>query len=233
MKPVHAVNSISKEKADVKRQVKYTSFEHEMNVGQSTGLPRFLAGYYRASPGLGELASAPEEEELSPVPPISGQGEEFSATAYGLSMEGRTEATYNNSYRTVNTRTTRGSGCEGCSADSCIRVRGRLVSTFNAATAVTLPSLSDYPDLTPCQRQRVRSAISGVLAPHEQQHVRAFKSYNDTVNTPFDMTICREEFDTRISELHASVEEPRRTSAQAASDALDPFVFDVDLECED
>jgi hypothetical protein len=107
------------------------------------------------------------------------------------------------------------------------------VSTFRVATTVTLPSVNDFPDLTACQRQRVRAGINNVLAPHEQEHVAAFRTYNGTVRTPFDFTICRSDFDGRVQELHDSVESLRRSTAQAASDALDPFQFDVDLDCED
>ncbi len=110
---------------------------------------------------------------------------------------------------------------------------GTVESTFRVTTRVTLPSVNDFPDLTACQRQRVRDGISNVLAPHEQQHVDAFRAYNGTVRTPFDLSICRSDIDASIRDLHESVESARRSAAQAASDALDPFEFVVDLACED
>ena len=57
-----------------------------------------------------------------------------------------------------------------------IHVTGTLVSTYHATTHVTLPRASDFPGLTPCQRQRVQDAIDNVLAPHEQEHVEAFRT---------------------------------------------------------
>jgi hypothetical protein len=71
---------------------------------------------------------------------------------------------------------------------------------------VTLPSVHDFPDLTACQRQRVRDAISNVLAPHEQRHVGAFRTYNGTVRTPFSITLCGADFDSSIQAVHDSVE---------------------------
>jgi hypothetical protein len=100
-------------------------------------------------------------------------------------------------------------------------------------TTVTLPSVSDFPNLTQCQRARVQDAITNVLAPHEQEHVTAFHTYDGTVTTPFDLTLCRADFDARIQALHDGIESGRRASAQAANDALDPFEFEVDLNCED
>jgi len=130
-------------------------------------------------------------------------------------------------------RTSAATGCDNCADSECVHVTGILESTFRVATTVTLPSVSDFPDLTPCQRQRVRDGITNVLAPHEQQHVAAFRTYNGTVATPFDLTVCRTEFDARMQDLHDSNDSPRQSAARAASDALDPFQFDVDLDCQD
>lgn len=79
----------------------------------------------------------------------------------------------------------------------------------------------------------MQDAITNVLAPHEQQHITAFRTYNGTTHTPFDLTLCRGEFEARIQAMHDTAENARRAAAQAASDALDPFAFEVDLHCED
>ena len=79
----------------------------------------------------------------------------------------------------------------------------------------------------------MQDAIDNVLAPHEQQHVSAFNTYRGTTNRQFDLTLCRNEFDATIRSMVESEESARRSAAQAASDALDPFHFDVDLDCED
>jgi hypothetical protein len=172
-------------------------------------------------------------EDLSPepLPDVSGDGIEAEVSAYSVTLRGRTDAKFSSSFRTQNVRTTAATGCE-CEGE-CVHATGTLVSTFRVATTVTLPSVSDFPDLTACQRQRVRDGINNVLRPHEQQHVTAFRTYNGTVSTPFDLTLCRSEFDGQIQALHDSIEAPRQAAAQAASDALDPFEFEVDLDCED
>jgi hypothetical protein len=172
----------------------------------------------------------PEPEQL---PDVSGTGIDTEVSAYGVSLQGRTDATYSSSFLTRHMRTSAATGCDTCDDSECVHVTGTLVSTFRVTTTVTLPSVSDFPDLTACQRQRVRDGINNVLAPHEQQHVTAFRTYNGVVRTPIDLTICRTDLDSSVQALHDSIEGPRQSAAQAASDALDPFVFDVDLDCED
>ncbi len=110
---------------------------------------------------------------------------------------------------------------------------GTLESTFSVKTSVTLPRVSNFPHLTPCQQERVQDAIDNVLAPHEQQHVDAFHTYDGTVSTPFDLMLCRASFNARIQAMHNSLDQSRRAAAQSASDVLDPFLFDVDLDCKE
>jgi hypothetical protein len=178
-------------------------------------------------------SGAESASPLAQLPAVSGQGREHYAVGFGLTLRGRTDATFSSSFRTLNTRTTPGTGCEGCTGSECVHVAGTLESTYRVATQVTLPRVSDYPNLTPCQRRRVQDAISNVLAPHEQQHVAAFNTYRGTTQTAFDMTVCRSDFDARIQAMHNSAESARQSAAQAASDALDPFEFEVDLNCQD
>ena len=154
-------------------------------------------------------------------------------SAYSVTLRGQTDASFSSSFSTANVRTTPATACDGCAGGECVTVSGTLISTFSVTTRVTLPSVSDFPDLTTCQRQRVRDGINNVLAPHEQQHVAAFRTYNGTVRTPFSLTLCRSDFDARVQALHDSVDSARQSSAQAASDALDPFEFTVDLDCHD
>jgi hypothetical protein len=172
------------------------------------------------------------QPDVAPLPEVSGTGIETELSAYSLTLRGRTDATFSSSFRTRNVRTSAATGCD-CADSECVHVTGTLESTFRVTTTVTLPGVSDFPDLTPCQRERVRDGITNVLAPHEQQHVAAFRTYNGTVATPFDLTICRSELDARIQDLHDSIDGPRQSAARAASDALDPFQFDVDLDCQD
>jgi hypothetical protein len=173
--------------------------------------------------------------DIEPLGNISGQGVESEVEAHaGLSLQGVTHARFNGgSFRTVNVRTTAGSGCDGCAAQNCVQVSGTLVTDYRVTTTVTLPRVADFPDLTQCQRLRVQDAIANVLTPHEQQHVAAFSAYNGSTQQPFNSTLCRDQFEAFVRALVAQEEGPRQAAAQAASDALDPFNFDVDLDCTD
>jgi hypothetical protein len=214
--------------------------------GAKGGLPLFLTGGGKArARNFGSISGSIEEQEAArdgetareemeeELPVISGEGAPAHATAFGLALRGRTDANFSNSFATENAQAARARDCSGCGGNDCIRATGTLVSTFQVATTVTLPSVDDFPDLTPCQRERVQSAITNVLAPHEQQHVAAFQTYNGTVRTAFNLKLCRADFDARIQSLHDGIAAARRASAQAASDALDPFNFEVDINCQE
>ena len=169
-----------------------------------------------------------------PMPTLEGEGEPEHVVAYNLRLQGRTDATFDGgSFHTQNVTVRPATDCTGCSGRPCIHVTGTLVATYSVSTTVTLPRVSDFPGLTPCQQRRVQDAIDNVLAPHEQEHVRAFETYNGTTRRAFDLTLCRSEFDSAIQRMFEAEESARRQAAQAASDALDPFHFDVDLDCEE
>jgi hypothetical protein len=183
-----------------------------------------------------ETGPAVEGETAPAVPEVSGVGPRSYATAHGnsVTLNGRTDADFSdNKFHTEGVKTSRAKSCENCEGDDCAHVRGTLVSTFAVSTTVTLPSVDDFPDLTTCQRQRVRNAIRNVLAPHEQKHVQAFRTYNGTIRRPFDLTICRGDFDAAIQNMHDTLQAAREAAAQARSDILDPFDFNVDLDCKD
>ena len=178
----------------------------------------------------------PQGSAVEPVAPVSGEGEATEVEANGptLSLQGVTRARFNGgSFRTTNVHTSAGSGCDGCEGANCIQVSGTLAIDFRVTTTVTLPRVADFPDLTPCQRQRVQDGITNVLTPHEQQHVAAFSAYNGATRQQFSATLCRDQFEAFIRGLVAQEEGPRQAAVQAASDALDPFNFDVDLDCTD
>lgn len=216
-----------------------------------------LGAFYAAGPAFG-IGLMPEEEEakkranqanvreeeeqatttVETVPAIHGIGDPEHETAYingqNVRLQGRTDATFDGgSFRTENVRTQPGQGCQGCSGANCVHVTGTLVITYSVTTTVTLPSVNDFPDLTPCQRRRVQDAIDNVLRPHEEEHVQAFETYNGTTRQPFDLTLCRNDFNDTIRSMFEAEEGTRRSAAQAASDALDPFHFEVDLDCEE
>ena len=104
--------------------------------------------------------------------------------------------------------------------------------SYNVQTTVTLPRVSDFPDLTRCERGKVQAAITNILTPHEQQHVRAFQTYNGSTRQAFDQTLCKNDVNSAVEALLSADQAPRQAQAQAASDALDPFNFDFDLDCD-
>jgi hypothetical protein len=172
------------------------------------------------------------------MPALEGEGEPVHEVAFNrrgpLRLHGRADATYDGgAYRTENVTQQAATGCAGCGGRQCVHVTGTLVATYRVRTTVTLPSVSDFPDLTPCQQRRVQDAIDNVLAPHEQEHVRAFEGYNGVTRRAFDLTLCRSEFAAAIQQMFEAEERVRRAAAQSASDALDPFHFEVDLDCEE
>lgn len=189
--------------------------------------------FYKTGPALAMPPALASGMSLQ----ASGKGEPAQDSAKGsnVRIEGRTDAEFDGgSFETQNVRVSAAEGCDSCAdGDPCIRARGMLVARYHVTTRVTLPSANDFPDLTPCQRARVQSAIDTVLAPHEQEHVSAFRQYNGVTRTPFDVTLCRSEFDSTIQSMFDTQQSGRRAAAQAASDALDPFHFDVDINCEE
>ncbi len=210
--------------------------------GARPGLPFYLSGCAKShARNFGSISgnlqapepAAPIEREREELPPISGEGATSYTSAFGLSLHGRTDAAFSNSFSTEGGTAASATSCPGCGAENCIHATGTLVSTFQVFTTVTLPSVADFPGLTPCQRERLRQAISGVLAPHEQQHVSAFQTYNGSISTPFDFKVCRAQFDGRVQALHDGIAAGRQSTTQAQSDALDPFNFEVDLDCKD
>lgn len=150
-----------------------------------------------------------------------------------IRIQGRTDSgDFNYSSSTENIKAVPASGCSGCG--DCLRVTGTLIVTYTVNPTVTLPSLSDYPNLTPCQQRRVQDAIQNVLAPHEKQHVDAFRTYAGTTRRTFDLTICRSQWNEEAVDAMVKPEQAaRQAAAIAASKALDPFYFDVDLDCTD
>lgn len=187
----------------------------------------------------GPSRSGNDETPLPPAPALRAPvGKATRHAVFGGSgsvrLHGLTEATFDGGRYSITGETrARAEGCDNCT-EGCLRVRGTLVATYRVTTTVTLPSVNDYSDLTPCQRERVAAAIRDVLAPHEQDHVRAFETYNGTTRTRFDLTGCNaEEINAQLQEIHNRQASARAATARALSDALDPFHFEVDLDCED
>ncbi len=174
--------------------------------------------------------------DVAPVQDVEGHGKATKVSVHGggVVLKGRTDATFDGgAFKTQDVTTEQGSGCKQCKAKDCVHVTGKVVTTYNVTTSVSLPKLSQFKGLTPCQLEAVRQAIEGTLASHEQDHVTAFEEYNGTTEQPFDWTTCRANFPAKVSALVRQEEAPRRAQAKADSAALDPFQVNVNLDCED
>lgn len=148
-----------------------------------------------------------------------------------LDLEGYTDAVYNKGAGTaIGEKKKPAKGCDDCD-DSCIQATGFVKVPYKVATTVSLPTVPD--DLRPCQQQRVASAIKNKLAPHEQNHVTAFKTFDGSPLLPINYKGCESGYDSYLEGLAETEFERRKGIADARSAKLDPYVVDVDLCCKD
>ena len=161
------------------------------------------------------------------------KGEPHTTVAYGvgtsLQLEGRTDATFDGGSFNVASLKMKDSDECTCTEDKCVTATGVIKAKYSVKTRVSLPSVSQYPELTPAQKRRLQNDITNVLAPHEQKHVAAFNKYRGATSTPFNLSLCRSEFDGTIQSMFEAQEASRRQAAQAESDSLDPFFFEFEL----
>lgn len=180
-----------------------------------------------------------EDDEKTALGPVRGRGTlTTNKTNYGgtttANVSAQTVANYDHgTFSTGNTTSVRATGCSNCGATPCATMRGIMVSVFHANPVITPPSMPS--GLTHCQQMRVQNFITNVLMPHERQHVAAFNTYNGTVNTPFSITACHNEqaLNEALTTLHNNIDNSRIASANAISDALDPFNTTIDIDCHE
>ncbi len=166
---------------------------------------------------------------------ISRKGEEEAeqeCTAGSVDLEAETLATYKKGAGTAKNEVTKKSkNCDGCEDDSCVSITGSLKVPYSVATKVNLPAVP--ANLTPCQQDRVRTAINTTLSAHEQQHVKAFETFNGTASLAINYQGCSDGYVSYQEGLADTEYERRKTAADAKSAALDPFSVPVDLCCKD
>ena len=200
------------------------------------------SGHVMREEAGGEEEQAPEQVPLQPLTEVSGEaagsGDEVD---YGrsINLQGLTTASFSsstNSFTSQNTTIAHATGCDGsCSdTDPCVSVSTTIASSYSVPVSVSLPNLANM-DLNECERQQAQNWIDTVLSPHEQQHVAAFRTYNGTTSHPLNFTSCRSaaqtELNTRAQEMFNTERAARQASAQALSDALDPFNMDFEVNC--
>ncbi len=188
----------------------------------------------------------PQAEELPPITPlqdvqVEAPSDSPDETDHGrvVTLRGLTTAHWSqstNSAQTSNLQFQRSTGCSGSCAedDPCISVSATLTCSYNVPVDVSLPDLSAM-DLNECERAQAQNWIDTVLAPHEQQHVQKFSTYNGTTTRTISFTSCNSTAQATLAEraqtMLDSERASRQSSAQALSDALDPFSFDFELNC--
>jgi hypothetical protein len=196
-----------------------------------------LAGDEKAAAVHDEKAAASKEEKVAapmPLPNFSVFGKPgFHADfAQNVTFSGRTDATFDGGKgHTENLKAVPATDCKGCGGGDCITATGSLVIDYHVSTTVNLPEVPS--GLTPCQQKRVRDTINNVLKPHEDQHVAAFQSYIGTVRLPINYTGCKDGLQAHVQSMIDADSAARETAAKAKSAALDPFVVNVDLDCEE
>ena len=184
-----------------------------------------------------EKAANEECEKLSqpiPIADFATFGKPTVHTDFGKSVtfNGKTDATFDGGVgQTKNLKGVPAQDCSGCDPSECVHVTGTLQINYHVSTEVTLP---DVPSgLTPCQEKRVSDAINNKIKPHEDQHVKAFGSYNGSVSLPINYTGCKSGLADHVQAMHEADATARESAARAQSAALDPFNVSVNLDCED
>ncbi len=179
-------------------------------------------------------AAKNEEEVLRPVsvPDITTFGQPSMDTVFGKSVRfnGKTDADFDGGVgQTSNLKAMPAKDCKNCSPSDCMTITGKFEITYTVTTNVSLP---DVPEgLTPCQHKKVKDAIDKVIAPHEQEHVKAFNTYNGKTTFPINYTGCKDGLQQHLQDINDADGIKRKAAAKAKSDALDPFFVDVDLDC--
>jgi hypothetical protein len=161
---------------------------------------------------------------------ISRKGEEEDC-GESLDLEGKTDAVYNKgASKTVGEKKVKAKDCEDCE-DDCINVTGSLKVPYTVSTTVNLPTVPG--SLRPCQQKIVSTAIKNQLAPHEQQHVKAFKTFEGTPSLSINYKGCEGGYQSYLEDLAQTEYDKRKTAADDKSAKLDPFMITVDLCCKD
>ncbi|MCK0111500.1 hypothetical protein MWU75_05035 [Ornithinimicrobium sp. F0845] len=157
--------------------------------------------------------------------------------AGSIVLHGETNGTYDGGTSdVVGRRVRRAKDCDCPDETPCLRATGTLRIRYRVDVQITMP---DMPGgLSECQQRRVRTFLREVLGPHEQDHRRRMRTYNGTTRYRFDLTACGTEALTQAVQEHLQAHHDeeaaaRQQSAQALSDAIDPFDRPIDLDCED
>jgi len=153
-----------------------------------------------------------------------------------ISLHGQTTPSYDGgTSKILNPQVKRARGCDCPVEEPCMTGTGTLQVTYKVDVTIVMPGVPG--GLTACQERRVRTFLTDVLGPHEQDHARRLRSYDGTTRRPFTVTACgRQQLDTdvqgKVQQMHDDEHNQRATDADAKSAAIDPFQRKIDLDCK-
>ena len=83
----------------------------------------------------------------------------------------------------------------------------------------------------------MQEAIDTKIAPHEQEHVKHFKTYDGKTSSPFSVTACKDKLGAKataeVNRIHREENTRRGDAADKLSLSTDPFEVTVDLDCQE
>jgi hypothetical protein len=155
--------------------------------------------------------------------------------AAGPQLEGKTHANYTSTDAVVAPNPPKASRAPG----GKIRAQGTVSATFSSNPTVDEYDLDSH-GFTDCQRKNAEKFIKNVLDPHEQAHVKAYKTnFDGDWSKAFDLTV-KDAGDatTQIKGIYNDEFAARKKKADDASGDLDAggknhFTWDMDEGCAD
>jgi hypothetical protein len=187
---------------------------------------------------MGPVTEGPEEGTEVKLDPITIPAHEPVAVevyAAGPQLEGKTHANYTSTDAVVTPNPPKASRAPG----GKIRAQGSVSATFSSNPTVD-PYDLDSHGFTDCQRKNAEKFIKNVLDPHEQAHVKAYKTnFDGAWSKPFDLTVTdASDATTQIKGIYNAEFDARKKKADDASGDLDAggknqFTWDMDEGCTD
>ena len=155
--------------------------------------------------------------------------------ASGPQLEGKTHANYTSTDAVITPDPPKASKAPG----GGIRAQGAVSATFSSSPTVD-PYDLDSHGFTDCQRKNAEKFIKNTLDPHEQAHVKAYKTnFDGKWSKPFDLTV-KDTADAtaQITAIYNKEFADRKKKADDASGDLDAggknqFTWDMDEGCSE
>jgi hypothetical protein len=186
----------------------------------------------------GAVTEGPEEGtevKLDPITIPAHEPVEVEVYANGPQLEGKTHANYTSTDAVVTPDPPKASRAPG----GKIRAQGAVSATFSSNPTVD-PYDLDSHGFTDCQRKNAEKFVKNTLDPHEQAHVKAYKTnFDGAWSKPFDLIVTdTTDATTQIKKIYNDEFDARKKKADDASNDLDAggknhFTWDMDEGCTD